>query len=578
MMQRIFIAALLACLAVSADAVLVKRTLSENSDGTRDTAYPNGDKPIIGASCTTWTCENIGDATLGEIDEVSATELQMVVSGTSDGSNTVARSITRAYKTLVSGDAQIEVQVPATANWQGHTETFTGFGAGIDDGGVSDWFGQCTRFFGGASSFKHGIAATAVSSVAGEAALSLPRWYAMTFVDATNTVNCYTSPNRADYVLIGSETRDLSNYRVYAWGTSHIASATTSATLTAHYSTTINLDLDGAGPPPIGPRQGIVAWNDYEVAAIRPKSQITPNAGYMKAMAPPLNGTCTPISTTQGGADFGGNAYLRIVDEAETGIAAPEGNRFMQVVLHKNCDYNQLNTGTVGDIGGPKDKARSALDMKDSFYLVPFDEYVWIGYIVYFPEWPAETQNQNQENIYELQDFVNNTWLTHRVEPGNIFTVKSQAHASSVGLPSPEGADLRYSTSFTPLIGRWVEWIWRVRLNPFVTGAAYSCPRNTSGISGSTGLTYGCNRGSLEMWIDHVKVIDYDGPLGGVPHASGWGPQGIQIYKPSWKKRATSVVGPRRKYADGPFVGIESQGAGYQDVSVTRTACTDGCP
>ena len=43
-----------------------------NPDGTVDTAYPAGNKPVSGGACPTgWTCATKGDAT-EDIDEVSA--------------------------------------------------------------------------------------------------------------------------------------------------------------------------------------------------------------------------------------------------------------------------------------------------------------------------------------------------------------------------------------------------------------------------------------------------------------------------------------------------------------------------
>jgi len=153
------------------------------------------------------------------------------------------------------------------------------------------------------------------------------------------------------------------------------------------------------------------------------------------------------------------------------------------------------------------------------------------------------------------------------------LTLATQFTTTSVSHSSPEAGSIRWTGNITNYFDQWTPIVCRVRLNPF-TGAG---PHSTSGISGSTGESYVGDRGSVECWIDEVKVLDRQAPLGPVPGAEGWWTI-HEIYKGGWKKRATTVTGPVFYYHDGPWIGIEADGAGYESVHPTQTACTDTCP
>src|SRR5690606_21596908 len=126
------------------------------------------------------------------------------------------------------------------------------FGVGVTEGASStDWAAWVIRHHNGVLVFKHGTPGTSVTSVIGPT-LSLPVHLGTTFDDSENAVTGLYSTDGSEWFEIGSTTRDLSNYRAKVFGTSHEFTATTTATLTAAFSTSITITDAGDPDPPTG--------------------------------------------------------------------------------------------------------------------------------------------------------------------------------------------------------------------------------------------------------------------------------------------------------------------------------------
>lgn len=217
-----------------------------NFDGTVDTRYRVGEKPIDPpASCTTVTCASKGNAN-GEIDQ-DGTDLLITATGDGDGWSGAVQNIDYAYVVRASGDAQICTTIPES--WSGHLEDYTGFMVGITEGGgADDWAAWVIRHYNGALYFKYGTPGSSVTMVQGPN-LPLPLHVCATFDDSANVAAGYYSTDGVDYVLLGSAAADLSNYRPFVGGTSHETTASTVATLTWDYSTDITIAGDMEGGP-----------------------------------------------------------------------------------------------------------------------------------------------------------------------------------------------------------------------------------------------------------------------------------------------------------------------------------------
>lgn len=222
-----------------------------NFDLTVDSRYPSGNKPQTPtASCTTVTCASKGNAS-GEIHQDGTTLFFNQATGDGDGWSGAEQNIDYAYITRESGDAQVCTTVPET--WTGHLEDYTGFMVGVTEGGSSDdWTAWIVRHHNGSLYFKHGVPGTSVAAIQGPT-LPLPLHLCATFDDSANVAAGYYSTDGIDFVLLGSSSRDLSNYRPFVGGTSHEALASTAAVLTWDYSDDITIADDMEGAPECGP-------------------------------------------------------------------------------------------------------------------------------------------------------------------------------------------------------------------------------------------------------------------------------------------------------------------------------------
>lgn len=304
-------------------------------------------------------------------------------------------------------------------------------------------------------------------------------------------------------------------------------------------------------------RKGIIYTADFETGKVQAVDEKIDGA-YVKGMAPPLDGTCTPVSTTKGTGALESKDYTRVVDS--TVVPPMTGNNSLQMQIPYDCDYNPVNGGTAGDIGGDLDKARTGFGVNGDDFALPFDEYVWIGYGMHLPV-GFETETE-QVDLHIIQHPMGPSGA-----PGAFgMTISKNTELQIDYAVNPNGINHDGSTKtiakildWTAYVGRWVPVIFRVRMNP------YSQQTDSSKTPGSTGQTYQGNRGDFEVWLDDVKVVDLKEPIGFVPSPDKWRVD-LLVYKGNWKKKPSSVDGPITIYYDALRIGLESQGAGYSDV------------
>lgn len=244
-----------------ARAVEVRYTCALNYDGTCDTEYPAGDKPEPAIVCDTWTCDTLGTST-GEINEVSATELEMAVSSPNDWDDIVI-----AYKTFTDSDVQVCATVPDQASWTGYAEDFTDFGVTIqDDTAEGAWFFRVfAAYVNDVPRRKYGTE-TLNSSQQGDPATALPETLCATHDEETDTFCGWQSTDGTNFALIGAcQVRDTGVLHAGVWGTSQEAGQTSFATLT-NVTATSTITI-GTSPPVFltAPTAGAVSSTSLQV-------------------------------------------------------------------------------------------------------------------------------------------------------------------------------------------------------------------------------------------------------------------------------------------------------------------------
>lgn len=246
----------LAVMAWASDAIVFSYDLAANYDSTRNTQYRAGDKPQVGASCTTWTCLAVGDA-VGEVDEVSSTELDFATSSLSDNDDYVL-----AYKEFAAGnDVQVCATIPAQSSWTGHKENNTSFGVVIREGltdGVH-FAANRIRNLDNPPRLKIGTA-SANTIVTGSAATAMPETVCAVFDNSDNLWSGWQSNDGVTFTQVGVSVsfNPSGALQAGAFGTSMEVGQTTFATLT-DVTATNTITIIGGAPLPqivVGPTVG----------------------------------------------------------------------------------------------------------------------------------------------------------------------------------------------------------------------------------------------------------------------------------------------------------------------------------
>lgn len=350
-----------------ADALTVRAAI--NQDGSFDTAFRAGDKPIGGATCPTgWTCATKGTGS-GEIDEVSSTSFEIVASGNDDEGDFVY-----AYKSCGSSsvDCQVTARVPEASSWTGHIETFTSFFIGISDGTGDDaWYMQTWTTPDGRVRCKAGVPSVSPDEfVQISVADILPEYIAVTRDASANEWRCLQSDDGITYTTLGTYTRTSAATSIgYVGGTSHDTTATTTATLTnIDLATTISVYTPADPPPPDPPNNtpvfSAVPNQTGTVGVAYSFSVVTPTAYCTDADSDPLtysaSGLPSGLSMASNGAITGTpttaqtvNATLTCTDDqaefdtdvVQFTITASSGDVFTIATATSSRVFNCATTG-----------------------------------------------------------------------------------------------------------------------------------------------------------------------------------------------------------------------------------------
>ncbi len=353
-------------------------------------------------------------------------------------------------------------------------------------------------------------------------------------------------------------------------------------------------------------RQGIFATFDFETGYIKNNGQ-SPDGLWVKAMED---------SSYANASDFGSNSSntsltfgpssdydVRVVTSKTVpsnpngagGTCYPRsGSYFLETRIYKTKDYSLLN-----DAAAPNDpvldKPRCFAAATNDNWRWNFDEEIWIGFSIFLP--------QNLEHDLGLMgDRRAGNWLH------SILGIAGGADSSmlNLGYYCPSGINVSHwwmqgatnasshlegqpggtyddwnLGSVVDDLGKWTDWVYRLRINPFTTTTTLY------------GQTFVANTGIREIWkstgavlpdgnrvmtkisniigSDGTSLITTAGRVGLRPGVAG---DQIQFnaprqYKFGWKKNPTTVVGPIFIGFDSVRIGRASNNAGFRDVHPT---------
>lgn len=246
--------------------------------------------------------------------------------------------------------------------------------------------------------------------------------------------------------------------------------------------------------------------------------------------------------------------YSRVVT-TENDIDPAPYTHMLRMLIDQRADY----TNTSG-------KTRTDFDTKA--HTQPHDEFIWIGFRFYLPNGFSH-DSENQILINQCKDGAplgDTPFYSTVFNRQGEFEINTKHNPAKVDPPGDDPQTTiiqQYQADYAPLVDRWNDVVIRMRVNPFTEET------DTSSIDGSTGLIYQGNRGSFEYWLNEVKVVDFQGPVGWVPNGSG----DIFFRWDVYKGRRTWNAGlPDQQiiYFTGLRLALENDGAGYADVHPTQ--------
>lgn len=533
----------------------VSITLAPNSDDSMDSEYPAGNKPAGGASCSTWTCAQKGDAA-GEINEVSSTALDITANSTS-----TLGDIDYGHQLHPdTGDIQVKARIPA--NYTGYTEPFTGSGVGITEGtGDNDYFAQCWCPVTGGVRYTTGTPATNSTEV-GAAGSCFNKYLALTYDQSANQLLCMESTDDITYTQVGAATsRTLSctsNCPAYGWATSGDLGQSTFVSLTnASTSTTISVV-----PTPPDTGENLVWTGDFDTCDF---TQYHRNNNVNEVIFPAVPTYGRPIQygnqTTAGPNSVGNGDLLEIVSVAGgtcsgTGAAVGIGEVRQGTYAAQFTIKNSANDSEPADCdpqGGSCGRRRTQLDFASQagdYEMFPLNSERWFSFSIHIASsfvldgsktpitlFGVKAVNQLGSSIFNIG--LSDSWgVTHRWDnnggvPSSGYTWQHQmtytGNGNNIGLSGcyprtglgnsywPDGAahypneNNSCSSLQSVNVGGWTDFIYHVILDPAPAG------------SGGAGIIEMWKRDEGSSWVKVLNITPGTVTRGGLTFDHGIG-------------------------------------------------------
>ncbi len=337
-------------------------------------------------------------------------------------------------------------------------------------------------------------------------------------------------------------------------------------------------------------KEGVSIKAGFESGQIQPKTERVD--GFWVTTLPENQSGSASIRTGAGGGDANSGWDLRVVKSETVGgqlVKPRNGRYFARFLIDKSKNYKELNDG----LNKPRNQLHALAD-RTAF---DFDTEVWLGVSIFVPVGHEdETLNDARGGITLVGTNTDSsaTFFSLRIQTStndnkSHWVIRSHTDDSSVE-DSVESKTFTDLGSVRPDIGKWTDFVFRVRANPFTVDTNPAKKK----IPNSKNRLYLANRGILQVWksvgqVDSsgnrnmkLKMNILNSPVGLVPgttNGKSLFSTSLRTYKAQWQTHNSSVKGPIwlgfDEYRAGQAI---RDGVGYSDVHPAGRACTDQCP
>ena len=312
---------------------------------------------------------------------------------------------------------------------------------------------------------------------------------------------------------------------------------------------------------------------------------------FMQTLPEPQTGS-ESISTSQGGFGPDSGTDTRVVaSEIWNGelITPRQGSYFLRSAIKYDKDYREFNNidttlpYSPGTDAWIDDKPRNAMVLTNSTQRVLFDEEAWLGLSLYIPaSWEHELgvkDSRGTSGSVAVFPTTSATFFTIRdyVPSGETMT-NWYLYFNTSATSATEGgvSQTVFLDTFEHDIGRWTDWVFQFRANPFSVATNPAA----EGIPYGQNKLFQPNRGILRVWkqtgptraMTLVHNI-YNAPVGLVPTTVDDILVKFQQYKFGWRRNPTTINGWVYKGFDEIRFGTTPRhGTGFSDVDVIQRA------
>jgi hypothetical protein len=295
----------------------------------------------------------------------------------------------------------------------------------------------------------------------------------------------------------------------------------------------------------------------------------------------------TIYATGYGGFGPSTNYDVRVVREAlvkgET-VLPRKGNYFMWHQIFRDKDYTEWN----GNSGGDYPRTESGFGSEN---MVGFDVEYWLAFSIYTPSsWEKEkgvshngggpmlltafTRGRASETVFNFQvrpksgSSYDHWYLNYYANPNSV--AEKGIHRTDLGSNKDD-------------IGRWTDFVFRFRANPFSKDTNPA----KEGIPGAADKLFRANKGILQVWKSVGTTEDVNGdrsmklvfdienaPVGNVPSQEDIIRLSFRVYKSAWKTMDSTVKGPIWLGFDEIRYGRENDGIGFSTVHPSGMECS----
>lgn len=340
---------------------------------------------------------------------------------------------------------------------------------------------------------------------------------------------------------------------------------------------------------PVQAERNVFLEASFESGRIQASGSKVDSFYIMTLPNPQLSGTCSYYSPEgQGGFDASSKTDLRVIKSEiwkEENIQPRSGTFFVRNVIDRSkCYPNNAPRGHM------------VLTTPGQEYL--WDEEIWVGFSVFLPKtWEHDNKYKRADmahlsgiGIFSSNASAGSSHMDLRVQasPTSEYNEWALRLVPTDATTINDESNAFYSlTSIAPDLGKWTDFVFRIRFNPFsdATNPAQA------GIAGARDQWYEGNRGILQIWkssgepdINGNRPLEMifsrvNEPLGLVPRADRGLRLIFDIYKYSWQTFDTDPVGPIFVGYDEIRYGRAAQeGTSFVDVAPPGANLDDAAP